>query len=254
MSTELASTPSIDPTAETDNPVASFLSPSDRQEEINAQIAAEGGVVDKGALDSETASDLTTGPTRESFRYDAAVRMDGTPLVLQQVLNNEKTLDELSDREVDRMNQELDTVETFQSALSSAVGNNITESPVAMQSTLSMVLKGELAIGDADRTALRNISLQLGNLYAIPSTLANGLRDWTMNENRDMNGGPLQQAVAENFAARQAESSRVNISDKVIQNGGNNGPEDLVMSREDIDKAMTEGPNTAQYRPMDMAM
>lgn len=215
------------PDISSEDPVASFLSPSAEQERVNAEIAAEGGLVDTGPDGiGQDGSNLETGYGRDGFKYNAALDMSGQSLVLQDVLNNEKALEDLTEDEIVKLDEELDTVQVF-------------------QSTLQQVLNGELNIGDADRSALRQVSLQLGNLHSIPATLANSMRQWTMNENRDMNGGSLQQMVADNFAARQAEYARVNIGDKVLQNGGDTPVAETLTGM----KGFETGPEEPKFDP-----
>ena len=209
-----------DVTTDPETSVAGFLGPDDVRQEVALEEAAAAGIVD------QSTTDLTSGYGREGFKYDAALDMAGQPLMLQQILNNEKTLEELDTAEVQKLDDELETVQAF-------------------QSTLTQVLNGELAIGDADRSALRQVSLQLGNLYSIPSGLANSMREWTMNENRDMNGGALQAMVADNFAARQAEYSRVNLGDKVMQNGGYTAVAEELTGMKGIDT----GPEEPKFDP-----
>ncbi len=249
MSTELAVQM---PDVTADVPVASFLSPKERQEDVRSEIATELLGSYEDTEKKAKASDLTSGYGRDGFKYEAGLKMT-QPLVLQQVLNNEKTLEDVAKdpAAIERLDNELAAVQQFQTTLNDAVANKL-ETPRAFQSTLTMVLNGDLNIGDADRASLRNISLQLGNLYAIPASLANSMRNWTMNENRDMNGGPLQQMVADNFAARQSETGRVNINDKVMQNGG--VASSPLMTRDDINAAMKDGPDHINAGPIAMAM
>ena len=202
--------------------VAETLAPERVREQIAAENAAAGIV---------TADQDIAAPTPTEFRYDSQIRLDGQPPVLEQVLNNELALQDLNDAQQARLENELELV-------------------AQTQSTLGQVISGELNLGDADRTALRQISLQLGNLYQIPPQLAHGMRLWVENERRGTgatNTADIQGMVADNYA-RVNNGGRVDLFAEadLVKNGLADGPQEPKFDPE-LEARINSGPVNTTY-------
>ncbi len=226
----------------TEDPVASFLSPTDRQEEINTQIAAEGGFVN----DTSTV-DVTSGYDREQMSYGASLSLVGQgKTIFESVMNNEMSsneLDNLSEQQFSSLAEQARNYVTTLGVLGAMSGKDMND-PVEVVSVFEQIRTGELDLSSASPSAQRNISLMAGNLPALPMFMAQSARDWAMDTRRDPAAGGFQTQIAENFAARQAATGKFDLSAKVVQNGAQGiqtGPEEPKFEPE-LEGKINSGP------------